>query len=128
MAAFGDAFETIRIPGLSTKIGKKAPGQIKSALESARNRRKAYTVYFVNVIMRSGASWTLEKRYSDFYKFHKRNKKLHPKFVASLAKSGVSFPSWMNVGSNLDPVLVEKRREKLEAYLEAPDAARSDVP
>ena len=119
VALFGDAFEKIFIPGLSTKIGKKSSAQVKSVLESARNRRKPYTVYFINVTMKSGASWTLEKRFSEFHKFHKRNKKQHAKFMTRLLKSGIAFPTWMNVGSNLNSVLVERRRERLELYLQA---------
>ncbi|KAG5684764.1 hypothetical protein PVAND_013977 [Polypedilum vanderplanki] len=76
-----------------------------------KSKTKNYYVYEINLKSTSGLdSWTIFKRYRDFYQLHKNLKKQH------LQIKVLDFPPKKKIG-NLEFDFVEDRRQRLQVYI-----------
>lgn len=75
---------------------------------------KEYTVYEIHIILPNGREVITERRYSEFYDFHKQVGKL----LEQDHRHHLHFPSKkMPKPLNTNPRFLESRREALEQYL-----------
>lgn len=76
-----------------------------------KTKTKNYYVYEINLKSKNGEeTWTLFKRYRDFYSLHKQLKKQH------LQIKVLDFPPKKKLG-NMDFDFVEERRQRLQVYI-----------
>ncbi|KAL7029297.1 hypothetical protein ACKWTF_006179 [Chironomus riparius] len=76
-----------------------------------KSKTKNFYIYELNLKSTSGLeSWTIFKRYRDFYKLHKDLKKHH------LQIKVLDFPPKKKIG-NMDFDFVEDRRQRLQVYI-----------
>lgn len=76
-----------------------------------KSKTKNYYVYEINLKATNGTdSWTVFKRYRDFYQLHKNLKKQH------LQIQVLDFPPKKKLG-NMDFDFVEDRRQRLQVYV-----------
>lgn len=76
-----------------------------------KTKTKNFYIYEINLRTKSGAeSWTIFKRYRDFYTLHKHLKKQY------LQIKVLDFPPKKKIG-NLDFDFVEERRQRLQVYI-----------
>lgn len=96
----------------STRVNTLASFQVsipRAVLQ--KTKTKNYYVYEINLRTKDGSeSWTIFKRYRDFYSFHKQLKKQH------LQIKVLDFPPKKKIG-NLDFDFVEQRRQRLQLYI-----------
>ncbi|KAJ6638452.1 Sorting nexin-29 [Pseudolycoriella hygida] len=75
-----------------------------------QTRTKRYYAYEVHIIpTHGGDEWTVLRRYSDFYKLHRKLQK-------NVAIKTLDFPPKKSFG-NMDAHFVEQRRQRLQVYL-----------
>lgn len=76
-----------------------------------KSKTKNYYVYEINLKTTDGSeSWTIFKRYRDFYKLHKDLKKQHIQIKV------LDFPPKKKIG-NMDFDFVENRRQRLQVFV-----------
>lgn len=76
-----------------------------------KTKTKNFYIYEINLRTKDGSeSWTIFKRYRDFYSLHKQLKKQH------LQIKVLDFPPKKKIG-NLDFDFVEERRQRLQVYI-----------
>lgn len=97
----------------ANKVNTAASFQVsipRAVLRKSKTKTNYY-VYEINLRATNGSeSWTIFKRYRDFYKLHKDLKKQHIQIKV------LDFPPKKKIG-NMDFDFVEDRRQRLQVYI-----------